>query len=183
MRTRGKCAKQSQTWAGWDIWGTTRQEGANRAKQTQFARRCRVGRGLGGVGRGELCETNPISPERPGMGAGGRGREAPPGTDYAKRTQFGPAWAGPGPRWAKDAKRTQFRELAGGWNTHHSTIPSFHHSSPMPIVRNKANPGGAGWDGASGTRGARAKQTQFRRVRLGAGGRLRETKPMAGLPP
>jgi hypothetical protein len=35
-----------------------------------------------------LCETKPICLGRPGMGAGSRGREAPPGTDRAKRTQL-----------------------------------------------------------------------------------------------
>jgi len=34
---RQKSAKQSQTWAGWDTWGTAHPEGANRAKQSQFA--------------------------------------------------------------------------------------------------------------------------------------------------
>ncbi len=35
--------------------------------------------------------------------------------------------------------KPNFEELAGGWNTHHSTIPSFQRSSPMPFVRNKPN--------------------------------------------
>ncbi len=39
---------------------------------------------------GRLCETNPIWPGRPGMGAGGRGREALPGSDCAKQSQFLP---------------------------------------------------------------------------------------------
>jgi hypothetical protein len=30
-------AKRSQTWAGWDIWGTARQGGANGTKRTQSA--------------------------------------------------------------------------------------------------------------------------------------------------
>jgi hypothetical protein len=34
--TRGDCAKRSQTWAGWDIWGWCPKE-VNRARQTQFA--------------------------------------------------------------------------------------------------------------------------------------------------
>ena len=80
--TRGECAKRSQFGAvrlasGGELCKTknkarlgqdgtsgrrSAREGANGAKRTQFARRCRVGRGLGGVGRGELCETNPIWP-------------------------------------------------------------------------------------------------------------------------
>jgi hypothetical protein len=141
------------------------------AKRTQFARRCRVGRGFGGVGRGELCETNPILRLRiadwiqscggtpavqPAASAvrrpivrnepnfaraprNGRGRAGPPRAKCAKRTQSGPAWAGPGTRWRKLQNEPNFGELAGGWNTQHSTILSFHHSGPMPIVRNEAN--------------------------------------------
>jgi hypothetical protein len=47
---------------------------------------------------------------------------------------------------------------------HYSGFLSFHHSSPGPIMRNEANPDAAGWDGAWGTRGEHAKQTQFRRA-------------------
>jgi hypothetical protein len=40
-----------------------------------------------------------------------------PDIDCAKRTQFGPAWAGPGPGQAKDARRTQFPvcRTGAGW--------------------------------------------------------------------
>jgi hypothetical protein len=37
---------------------------------------------------GQMRKTNPICHGRPGMGAGGRGWEAPPASDGAKRTQF-----------------------------------------------------------------------------------------------
>ena len=37
------------------------------------------------------------------------------------------------------ANKPNLKELAGGCNTEHSTILSFHYSSPMPVVRNKAN--------------------------------------------
>ena len=42
-------------------------------------------------------------------------------------------------------------------------------------------PGGAGWDGASGTRGKCAKRTQFGAARLASGGRLCKTKPVSRL--
>jgi hypothetical protein len=42
-------AKQSQTWAGWDIWGMARQRGANYEKRTQSA-----DPGPGGYGPGDL---------------------------------------------------------------------------------------------------------------------------------
>jgi len=34
------------------------------------------------------CKTNPISPERPGMGAGGRGRETPTGEKMRNEPNF-----------------------------------------------------------------------------------------------
>ncbi len=106
---------------------------ANRAKRTQFRRAGRDGAcgaegdcakqtqfGATRLAFGErLCKTHLISPERPGMGAGGRGREALPGPTAQNEPNF--------------------VELASGCNTHHSTVLSFHHPSPMPIVRNEAN--------------------------------------------
>jgi hypothetical protein len=97
---------------------------------------------------GQSCKTNPIPPERPGRDAGGR--EARPGTNGAKRTQL------PGA-----GHRGGVGESAGGWNTHYSSILSFHHSIPMLIVPNKPN---------------------SRRRRVGRGleneGRMCETKPI-----
>jgi hypothetical protein len=97
---------------------------------------------------GQSCKTNPIPPERPGRDAGGP--EARPGTNGAKRTQL------PGA-----GHRGGVGESAGGWNTHYSSILSFHHSIPMPIVRNEPN---------------------SRRRRVGRGleneGRTCETKPI-----
>jgi hypothetical protein len=60
--------KQSQTWAGWNIWGTVHQGGGNRATSP----RCPAsgnkanfgGQRLGDEGR--LCKTNPIPTDRPG---------------------------------------------------------------------------------------------------------------------
>jgi hypothetical protein len=77
---RADCAKRSQTWAGWDIWGTARRGRPNGAKRTQF----------------------PATPG--GMGLEGRATRS----KRAKRTQFGRACAGPGLQGTKDAKRTQF---------------------------------------------------------------------------
>jgi hypothetical protein len=71
---RPNCAKQSQTWAGWDIWGTACQRKGDRAKQSQFTpARPEVGArpGPGGPAGVPLCKTNPIWR-----------------ADCAKRTQF-----------------------------------------------------------------------------------------------
>jgi hypothetical protein len=64
----------------------------------------------------QMCKTKPIFAGRPGMDAGGRGREVPPGSDCAKRTQF------PAPEMSR-----------------HSNVPLFQRTSSIPIVRNKAN--------------------------------------------
>ncbi len=88
-----KCAKRTQF------------AGVNCAKRTQFPA---TPGGTGPPGpwdEGRLCKTNPISPECQGMGEGGRGRR---GRSVQDEPNFGPAWAGPGLQWAKDAKRTQF---------------------------------------------------------------------------
>jgi hypothetical protein len=78
------CAKQSQTWEGWGIWGTARQGGL-------------------------LCETKPIVQNEPNFArapGNGRRRSGQPRAKRAKRTQLDPA--SPGSGWGKDAKRTQF---------------------------------------------------------------------------
>ncbi len=46
---------------------------------------------------------------------------------------------GQGPDGLIAQNEPNFGELAGGRNTQHSTILSFHHSSQMPVVQNKAN--------------------------------------------
>jgi hypothetical protein len=45
--------------------------------------------------------------------------------------------------------KPNFGELAGAWNPHYSTIPSFHHSNPISVVRNEAK---LGWTGGYGKR-------------------------------
>jgi hypothetical protein len=52
---------------------------------------------------------------------------------YAKRTQLPEA-----------GYRGGVGEPASRWNTQHSTILSFHHSKPMPIVQNEPNLGQPG---------------------------------------
>jgi hypothetical protein len=66
----GNCAKRSQTWGKWGMW----------AKAVLAQAVARPG--------SETCKTNPILPERLGMGAGSPGRAAPPESDCAKQTQF-----------------------------------------------------------------------------------------------
>jgi hypothetical protein len=51
----------------------------------------------------------------------------------------------------------------------HSSIPLFQHSSPMPSCETKPIPDRAGWDGASGTRDERAKQSRFPALSGGTG--------------
>jgi hypothetical protein len=75
-----------------------------------------------------------------------------PGDDDAKQTQLPEA-----------GHRGGVEESAGRQNTQHSTILSFHHSSPMPMVQNKANfalcPMGRGL-ATKAVAGNRAKQSQ-----------------------
>ncbi len=59
-------AKQSQTWAGWDVWGSARQEGAKGAKRTQLSPPAEEEVGLPtpnlfGVAQGRLYE-EPLGP-------------------------------------------------------------------------------------------------------------------------
>jgi len=82
---RADCAKRSQTWAGWDIWGTARRGRPNgakrtqfpatpggmglegratrskRAKRTQFTRRYPAGRARRGTRRGANAQNEPNS--------------------------------------------------------------------------------------------------------------------------
>ncbi len=100
-------------------------------KQSQFPPDQKEGQVLGG--KGVMVNTtfdkpqqnkanSPIAdcglPERPGNwhppGGVGLGTDLPPPTragDCAKQTQFGPAWAEPGPGWAKDTKQSQLPEI------------------------------------------------------------------------
>jgi hypothetical protein len=132
-------------------------------------------------------------------------RLGPTRPDRAKRTQFPAVPGRPGPcggrqlcktkpirrrKWAQwaghhegnCAKRTQFACGA----TNRSSIPLFHRSSPMPIVQDRANPGGAGWAGALGTRGDCAKQSQFPAAPSGTGlgdeRQMCKTKPIWSAP-
>ncbi len=77
----------------------------------------------------------PIAQNKPNLARLGQG-QVPGGG----KMQNEPNLTGrPGPRRTKRAKRTQFR--SGPWprHSHYSCIPPFQHSSPMPIVQNKAN--------------------------------------------
>jgi hypothetical protein len=150
----------------------------------------------------QLCKTNPISPERPGMGADGRDsrgrnvqnepnwtrRRRGPGGGKMQNEPNSPRSGGVrGPRdverGANCAKRTQFREVGRQVEPPYSTIPSFHHSNPMPIVRNEPNSARFGSRGPgsmprsrAGTpnlrRGECAKRTQFAACRPAATARL-----------
>jgi len=106
-------------------WGRGRgTDATDGAKRTQFPRPCRVGRGLGDEGRVRETKPNLGGMGYLGDGASGRpivqnepnlaGRLGPRRQKCAERNQSGPAWAGSGPRRAKDAKRTQFPATPGG---------------------------------------------------------------------
>ncbi len=80
------CAKRSQFGAGGQA-----PAGSN-VQNEPNSRRCRVGPSQGPWDAGQSCKTKPILPERPGMGAGCRGRETPLESDCAKRSQTWEDW-------------------------------------------------------------------------------------------
>jgi len=59
---RDECAKRSQTWAGWGIWGTEPEERGPGVsyKQTQFPGRAGWDEATGAWDEGQMCKTNPI---------------------------------------------------------------------------------------------------------------------------
>ncbi len=93
---------------------------------------------------GQTCKTKPICPAGPGgTRHGGRGANVQNEAnfliaDFGLRIGDGPAARRRtcGLRRAKCAKQTQFPAAA---LPHHPTTPLFHHSNPMPMVRNEAN--------------------------------------------
>ncbi len=124
--------------------------GGNRVKQSQF-RRGRAGRGPEGRWtRGQMRQTNPIWPEGPGTGKGGR--QSPPGHDGAKQTQFGGGGfemqvpLGKGVRMSfacKESRKNKANSSVADW---------VHASGGMPALRATT----------SGLRSAKcAKRTQF----------------------
>jgi hypothetical protein len=150
------------------------------AKRTQFG-------GVKCAKRTQSCETKPICPGRPGVGAGGRDRDGSPGSNCTKRSQFarrrGAIVRNKPNSAANRAKRTQFDHLPrrGRRDRSCETKPigprkmSGEDAQPTKsrgaIVRNEPNSRRGRVDGASGTRGSCAKQTQFRRAdRPGPGG-------------
>jgi hypothetical protein len=154
------------------------QSDANRAKRSQF-------RGVRLGPEGETCETNPSLGELGYLGQRRRKVECAKQTQFPRRGRVGQG-LGDAERGLL-YKQTQFRPGAWPRHRHHSSSPSSHHSSPMPIVRNEPN-----------LAASRAKQTQFGGARPGpqgaivqnepnsengpaeTGGRLCETKPNLG---
>jgi hypothetical protein len=123
---RGYRAKQSQSWEEWGIW----------EKETAAC-------GTDSPGSG-MCETNPICT---------CGEEPRSGVKCAKQTQFAARRAGKTLVKAKspgDAARHQGNHAK---QTQFLASPSTHHSSPMPIVQNKANLPGRPGMGAGGRAG------------------------------
>ena len=83
---------------------------------------------------GRLCRTKPMSACRPRLLRAKCAKQTQSGAPIVRNK---PNFAGqPGPQRAKRAKQTQFP----GGIPHRSTILLFHHSGPIRIVRNKANP-------------------------------------------
>jgi len=152
-------------------WGLPpRPRRANRAKRSQFAgavsgpgwadcaKRTQFGEWTGWT-RGPVvqtkpvsrhglsCERKPISPSRARAGA-----------NRAKRTQF----RQPGRGLGDEGQTCKTNPILSGQDTpsfHYSIIPPF--QSDADCAERTQFPGGAGWDGAWGTRGKRAKRTQF----------------------
>jgi hypothetical protein len=90
---------------------TYEERRANRAKQTQFARRCRVGRGQRGVARGANAQNEPNSWIADRFAAGRLPCGLLPQARAGRTCKTNPIWpglGGAGTRQAKDAKRTQF---------------------------------------------------------------------------
>jgi hypothetical protein len=108
-------------------WVGDRGTRANPAKRSQFGE---VRLGSGGL----IVRNEPNLPQT-GREDHRQGQRAwrchPSGGNCAKRTQFGGA--------VYRTEQTQFRGVGGRRNTHHSTMLSFHHSNPMPIVQNEPN--------------------------------------------
>jgi hypothetical protein len=138
-------------------------------KQTQL--------GLAGPGCGrQKMQNEPNSASRTDPGGRNAQNEAnlarpeagpaPHRTKCAKRTQFRLV----GLRRTECAKQTQFRPGMWPRNLHHSSIPLFHHSSPIPIAPNKLNL----------ARAKRAKQTQFGQSAKAPADEICETKPNLG---
>jgi hypothetical protein len=94
VRPNGKCAKQSQTWEGWDSWVNSRQGWANYAKQTQSC----PAAGRPGAPEGKVCETKPMFPAGPGGPPSPLGPPAspPPAAIMQNKAKLGQAGASRG---------------------------------------------------------------------------------------
>jgi hypothetical protein len=141
---RGRRAKQSQSAAA---------RGTNKAnfrtdRKGPERQDCRCRRA------GQLCETKPIW--RWPAGIRGQSRKTNP---------ICPGRAGP-PLGPIVQNEPNFGELVGTWNTQHSSIPLFQHSSvPVPSLSCEANPISrlriVDWGRTSGGAADCAKRTQF----------------------
>jgi hypothetical protein len=124
--------------------------------------RCRVGRGLGDVGRGELCETNPILRFLIGdCGLGTNpGRDATPAACRLRPARAGrrnkPNLARLGQGQGRDGRK--MRNECKSRHTGYPAIPLFHHSStPIPLgVGRDETPGT--WDAGQSCETRRPRQ-------------------------
>jgi hypothetical protein len=139
---------------------TYEERRANRAKQTQFARRCRVGRGQRGVARGANAQNEPNSWIADRFAAGRLPCGLLPQARAGRTCKTNPIWPG-----------------LGGART-----PAGERCKTNPI------PGGAGWDEAAGAwdEGANA-QNEPNLARPGRGrdptGERCKTNPICSAPP
>jgi hypothetical protein len=130
-------------------------------RQTNPIWRCALGY------KDRMCETNPVSPVA--WSPGGRnvrneanseqvGRGRPTHEETIMRNKPDR------PKRGTEAVSA----VAAFASPHYSSIPSFHHSSPMPIVPNKPNsPAQPRWDGVRGTRGRAAIVQNEAKLALG----------------
>jgi hypothetical protein len=154
---RPNCAKQSQTWVGWGIWGPERGTRARCAKQTQFPVRPV---GTGPRARGAIVQNKANLRPRARKWARGRDRQVPPGSHCAKQTQLpeaghrGGVPAGPVGRGLGKAARGCRTNKPNFW----------HYADPEIGVPERAN---------------RAEQSQF----FDCGARISGTAPGNRRPP
>jgi hypothetical protein len=154
MRNEAKLGRAGAS-GGWRVGE------ADCAKQSQFARPGRVGRGLGAWDVGQMRKTNPILEEVSGL-------KCQVASEMRKTNPICLVGCGRGGRNVRNEPNL-FPEAE---MRHHSDIPLWECSNPMPIVHNEphSRQGRVGRGQRGVGRGAKcAKRTQFSEVPGGTG--------------
>jgi hypothetical protein len=152
---KAKCAKQTQTWVSWGIWGTGRRgrtkgkcvkqtqfapqgpagrgtnkanwAGANYAKQTQFLPLCRSGDRRSREGNRATSPRCPASGNKANSEQLGRGRSTREEAVMRNKPKLGRSWG----IWAKGGRAGQFCQT--------KPIPGWSLAEPRDCCTNKAN--------------------------------------------